>query len=117
MALDAIVLLDYLEWTEKRSIHVVGISLGGMIAQGGRPAISPMSLGIYVRPPELATRIPERIVSLTLAVTTPGGPVWTNFPPVRLLPISFLPILTPSSGKGSLPWLGKPMFPEVADLY
>ncbi|KAJ7756835.1 alpha/beta-hydrolase [Mycena maculata] len=63
MAEDAIVLLDYLGWTEKRDIHVVGISLGGMIAQ------------------ELATRIPERIVSLTLAVTTPGGPFWTNFPP------------------------------------
>ncbi|KAJ7445772.1 alpha/beta-hydrolase [Mycena galericulata] len=63
MAEDAIVLLDYLGWTEKRGIHVVGISLGGMIAQ------------------ELSTRIPERIASLTLAVTTPGGPMWTNFPP------------------------------------
>ncbi|EPQ51174.1 hypothetical protein GLOTRDRAFT_133293 [Gloeophyllum trabeum ATCC 11539] len=59
MAEDAIVLLDYIGWTEKRSVHVVGISLGGMISQ------------------ELATRIPERIVSLTLAVTTPGG--WRPF--------------------------------------
>lgn len=34
MAEDAIVLLDYLGWTEKHGVHIVGISLGGMIAQG-----------------------------------------------------------------------------------
>lgn len=34
MAEDTIVLLDYLGWTSKRDVHVVGISLGGMIAQG-----------------------------------------------------------------------------------
>lgn len=34
MAEDVIVLLDYLKWTEERSIHVVGLSMGGMIAQG-----------------------------------------------------------------------------------
>ncbi|ETW77912.1 Esterase/lipase/thioesterase [Heterobasidion irregulare TC 32-1] len=63
MAEDVIVLLDYVGWTETRDLHVVGISLGGMIAQ------------------ELSTRIPERIISLTLAVTTPGGLPWYNFPP------------------------------------
>ncbi|CAL1704260.1 unnamed protein product [Somion occarium] len=63
MAEDVIVLLDYVGWTAKRDFHVVGVSLGGMIAQ------------------ELATRIPERIISLTLAVTTPGGRPWTNLPP------------------------------------
>ncbi|KAJ7090226.1 alpha/beta-hydrolase [Mycena belliarum] len=63
MAEDAIVLLDYLGWTQNRELHVVGISLGGMISQ------------------ELATRIPERIASLTLAVTTPGGLPWSNLPP------------------------------------
>ncbi|KAF8992925.1 Alpha/Beta hydrolase protein [Cyathus striatus] len=63
MAEDVICLLDYLDWTEKRSINIIGISLGGMIAQ------------------ELAYRIPERIVSLTLAVTTPGGYPWNNLPP------------------------------------
>lgn len=34
MAEDILCLLNYLEWTEDRSLHVVGISLGGMIAQG-----------------------------------------------------------------------------------
>ncbi|KAJ7771767.1 alpha/beta-hydrolase [Mycena metata] len=63
MAEDAIVLIDHLGWKAKRDLHVVGVSLGGMIAQ------------------ELATRIPDRIASLTLAVTTPGGAPWTNLPP------------------------------------
>ena len=34
MAEDVIALLDFLGWTERRGIHIVGISLGGMIAQG-----------------------------------------------------------------------------------
>jgi len=53
MAEDVIVLLDYVGWTEE--FHVVGLSLGGMVAQ------------------ELATRIPKRIVSLSLCVTKAGG--------------------------------------------
>ncbi|KAF8632422.1 hypothetical protein AX17_004863 [Amanita inopinata Kibby_2008] len=63
MAEDVIELLDYVGWTAERELHVVGISLGGMIAQ------------------ELAYRIPDRIISLTLAVTTPGGYPWNNLPP------------------------------------
>ena len=35
MAEDVICLLDTLGWTGTRELHVVGISLGGMIAQGG----------------------------------------------------------------------------------
>lgn len=35
MAEDVICLLDYVGWTAEREVHVVGISLGGMIAQGG----------------------------------------------------------------------------------
>ncbi|KAF8164811.1 Alpha/Beta hydrolase protein [Crassisporium funariophilum] len=64
MAEDVICLLDYLGWKEDRQLNIVGLSLGGMIAQ------------------ELAYRIPQRISSLMLAVTTPGGYLWNNFPPV-----------------------------------
>ncbi|KAJ7440150.1 alpha beta-hydrolase [Mycena latifolia] len=61
MAEDILALLDHIGWL--RQIHVVGASLGGMIAQ------------------ELASRIPNRIASLTLSVTTPGGMPWKNLPP------------------------------------
>ncbi|KXN93319.1 Putative aminoacrylate hydrolase RutD [Leucoagaricus sp. SymC.cos] len=63
MAQDVVSLLDYVGWTGEREVHVVGISLGGMIAQ------------------ELALLIPQRIGSLVLAVTTPGGRPWNNLPP------------------------------------
>ena len=34
MAEDIICLLDYLGWTADRELNIVGLSLGGMIAQG-----------------------------------------------------------------------------------
>ncbi|KAK4701390.1 hypothetical protein P7C70_g4841, partial [Phenoliferia sp. Uapishka_3] len=54
MALDAVDLLDYLGWTGKRELNVVGVSMGGMIAQ------------------ELALAIPDRIASLNLTSTKCG---------------------------------------------
>ncbi|KZT03511.1 alpha/beta-hydrolase [Laetiporus sulphureus 93-53] len=65
MAEDVIVLLDYVGWTAKHDLHVVGISLGGMIAL------------------ELASRIPDRVVSLTLAVTRAKRSPWTALPSVK----------------------------------
>ena len=58
---------------------------------------------------ELAYRIPNRILSLLLAVTTPGGHIWNNFPPVRalMLPCSTnLNLKYDSSGKGFTVSLG-----------
>lgn len=45
MAKDVVVLLDYMGWIGKRQLHVVGISLGGMIAQGKRGRGAPGLLG------------------------------------------------------------------------
>ncbi|KAI9803670.1 MAG: hypothetical protein M1833_000582 [Piccolia ochrophora] len=51
MARDTIEVVDHLGWTDKRQIHVIGVSMGGMIAQ------------------ELATLIPDRVASLSLVST------------------------------------------------
>jgi len=51
MAKDIIDVLEHLGWTKERQLHVVGISMGGMISQ------------------ELGLLIPERIASLSLVST------------------------------------------------
>src|SRR5687768_2215161 len=51
MALDLVEVLDHIGWTGQRQVHLVGLSLGGMIAQ------------------ELACRVPTRLASLTLLST------------------------------------------------
>ncbi|KAF7316149.1 AB hydrolase-1 domain-containing protein [Mycena indigotica] len=81
MAQDIVTLLDHIGWKSPREIHVVGTSLGGMIAQGS-PLSSRYKYTVDVlKSKELASSIPERIASLTLAVTTPGGRPWQNLPP------------------------------------
>jgi 3-oxoadipate enol-lactonase len=60
MAADAAAILDY---AQVERVHLVGTSLGGMIAQ------------------ELALRRPERISALVLSSTTPGGAAAFPIPP------------------------------------
>lgn len=33
MAKDVLELLDYIHWTQDRSLHIIGVSMGGMITQ------------------------------------------------------------------------------------
>ncbi|PWY99377.1 alpha/beta-hydrolase [Testicularia cyperi] len=55
MAKDTFEVLEQLGWTEKRSVHVAGVSMGGMIAL------------------EMAKQKPELLASLSLISTSPGG--------------------------------------------
>lgn len=52
MAKDTLELIDHVGWMSQRQLHIIGISMGGMIAQ------------------ELALMIPSRIASLSLVSTT-----------------------------------------------
>jgi pimeloyl-ACP methyl ester carboxylesterase len=51
MAKDFLELIDHQGWTDKRQLHIIGVSMGGMIAQ------------------ELALLIPDRICTLSLVST------------------------------------------------
>lgn len=62
MADDMLELLDVIGWTEPRSVYLMGVSMGGMIAL------------------ELCNRHPERIAGVLLQSTTPGD--MTNLPGV-----------------------------------
>ncbi|PWN46990.1 alpha/beta-hydrolase [Violaceomyces palustris] len=54
MAKDVLELLDHVGWTSERTVHLVGVSMGGMISL------------------ELAKQQPTRFASLTLISTAPG---------------------------------------------
>ncbi|KAI4232410.1 MAG: hypothetical protein LQ349_005035 [Xanthoria aureola] len=51
MAKDTLELIDFIGWTSLRQLHIVGVSMGGMIAQ------------------ELALMVPARVASLSLVST------------------------------------------------
>ena len=62
MAIDVEELLEFVGWTEDRSIHVVGVSMGGMISQ------------------HLALDIPQRFASLSASHGS-GSADWQRFCP------------------------------------
>lgn len=93
MAEDVVVLLDFVGWKEERSVHLVGCSLGGMISQ------------------ELAYKIPERFISLSLAVTTSGGTrPFTNFPSWEALKLLYKVTVEPDLEK-RIPYILSMGFP------
>lgn len=92
MANDVIVLLDFLGWTADRELHVIGISMGGMIAQ------------------ELASRIPKRISSLSLVVTKAGGRSWRNIPKWKTV-FSLVRLLSLSDAEVKIPVVLNMLFP------
>ena len=70
MAIDVEELLEFVGWTEDRSIHVVGVSMGGMISQ------------------HLALDIPQRFASLSASVrhdSTDRQPCYLRRPATRTI--------------------------------
>lgn len=88
---DCVALLDHLGW---ESAHVLGVSMGGMIAQ------------------ELALQAPKRVRSLTLIVTQPGG-VLSAVPTARGFPI-FLRAQLARSPQGRIDALKSLLVPDQA---
>lgn len=83
MALDVVELLHHVGWTSPRDLHVVGISMGGMIAQElvrymSLPRAFTFKIKIKIKSKTFlpltlpqAIRIPDRIASLSLVSTAP----------------------------------------------
>ncbi|GAA99358.1 uncharacterized protein L969DRAFT_86593 [Mixia osmundae IAM 14324] len=93
MAHDIVDLLDYVGWTEKRSLHVVGVSLGGMIVE------------------HVALIIPERILSLNLTSTKAGG---GDLPPLGAVSL-FTKLFTGQirSPKAGVQFIVRTLFPAA----
>ncbi|KAI0933150.1 hypothetical protein AcV7_004707 [Taiwanofungus camphoratus] len=93
MAEDVVALLDYIGWTAERDLHIVGISLGGMIAL------------------ELADKIPNRIVSLSLAVTRANRTPKSSLPSLKgIFSLARLLIITDPDTK--IPIILDMVFPQ-----
>jgi hypothetical protein len=83
MAEDAIALLDFVGWRiAKRDLHIVGTSLGGMIAMGMSATVVCFVCRSTDDLQGLPTRMTSEILSLILSVTTPGAGLLYNFPPM-----------------------------------
>ena len=84
MAGDVVVLLDYIGWTGHRELHIVGISMGGMISQGEYVCECTRGDSFTTRP-ELALKISHRIASLSLVATKAG----VRFTAMNLTPVCY----------------------------
>ncbi|KAI0158157.1 Alpha/Beta hydrolase protein [Xylariaceae sp. FL1272] len=90
MAADIIEVLDHVEWTEERGLHLCGLSLGGMISQ------------------EIAYAIPNRIASLNLCCTAAAIENTTTFAENMMNRIM---MLLPKSPDRSLSYSAAALFP------
>ncbi|KJZ77067.1 hypothetical protein HIM_03388 [Hirsutella minnesotensis 3608] len=91
MAAEVIQVLDHVGWTAQRDVHLIGISLGGMISQ------------------KVAQAIPERIKSLTLLSTSAG--MFRTMPTLRECR-DWMSVLSPGSEETQIANMIHLLFPD-----